>query len=258
MEKGKERVFQKNGLTLYHQNFPKKQLKKHSHKDAHLFIPLQGAVTLEVDHINYQVKSGQMMFIGGSVEHSFSSHGEIGERLILQIEKIKFKSKVSILPVNQLLLSLVMSLFSYAGESYIKAMVSLVVEILTSDLTKEDEEAINDLFKTQQKILTVQNAQMKKLVSILPLHLESNIAEVAAKAGLSSRSLSRLTREHLGLTPNELHTFYRIQKATELIFEGKLSLTEVAFECGYNSLSQFILNFKKWTGSRPSDFKTFQ
>lgn len=258
MEKGKERVFKKNGLTLYHQNFPKKQLNKHSHKEAHLFIPLQGSVTLEVEGVQYQVKSGQMMFIGGSVEHSFSSVGEMGERLILQIEKIKFKSKVSILPVNQFLLSLVMNLFHYAGESYIKSLVSLITEILTSDLTKEDKEASNDLFKTQQKILTVQNTQIKKVVSLLPLHLESSLAEVASKAGLSPRSLSRLTREYLGLSPNELHTFYRIQKATELIFEGRLSLTEVAFECGYNSLSQFILNFKRWTGSRPSDFKTFQ
>jgi AraC-like DNA-binding protein len=257
MEKGKERVFENHGLTLYHQNFPKKQLRKHSHKEAHLFIPLQGSVTLEVDSISYQVKSGQMMFVGGSVEHSFSSEGEMGERLILQIEKIKFKSRVSILPVNQLLLSLVLNLFNYADESYNKTMVSLVTEILTSDLTKEKEEAVNDLFRTQQRILTVQNSQIKKIVSILPLHLESSIAEVASKIGLSPRSLSRLTQEHLGLSPNELHTFYRIQKATELIFEGKLSLTEVAFECGYNSLSQFIQNFKKWTGSRPSDFKTF-
>ncbi|MFP5386938.1 MAG: helix-turn-helix domain-containing protein [Bacteriovoracia bacterium] len=258
MDKGKERVFKSHGLTLYHQNFPKKQLKEHSHQEAHLFIPLQGSITLIVDDVSYQVKSGQMMFIGGSVEHSFSSESEMGERLILQIEKVKFKSKVSILPVNQLLLNTVLNLFNYPEESFSKTMVSLVNEILISDLTKEKEEAVNDLFKTQQKILTAQNALIKKIVSLLPLHLESGIGDIASATGLSHRSLSRLTREHLGLTPNELHTFYRIQKATELIFEGKLSLTEVAFECGYNSLSQFIQNFKKWTGSRPSDFKTFQ
>jgi AraC-like DNA-binding protein/quercetin dioxygenase-like cupin family protein len=258
MQKGRERVFQGNDLTIYHQNFPKKQLSNHCHKEAHLFIPLQGEVELEVDGVIHNIKTGQMMFIGGSVDHSFSAHREMGERLILQLDRFKLKSRVSILPVNHLLKDLCLNVFSHAQESYSGSLTKLISEVLIATLNNEKKVAQNELFATQQKILSTQNPQLKKLLKILESDLELSMSEVAERSGLSSRTLSRLTNTEIGLSPNELHTYYRIQKASELIFQGNLGLTAIAFECGYSSLSQFIQNFKRWTGSKPSVFKPFQ
>ena len=254
MQKGKERVYQGESISLYHQNFPKKQLKKHSHKEAHLFIPLEGSVEIEVDEVNYKVSSGQMMFVGGSVEHTFSAQGESGERIVIQLEKFKFKSRVSILPVNGLIKDLALNLFPYAGESYSASLEKLIGEILAATLNKETNHAQNELFLTQQKILTTRQPQMKKVLGILESDLELAMSSVAQKAGLSPRTLSRLVKDEIGLSPNELHTYFRIQKATELIFQAELGLTAIAFECGYSSLSQFIQNFKRWTGSKPSEY----
>lgn len=254
MQKGKERVYQGDLISLYHQNFPKKQLKKHSHKEAHLFIPLEGSVEIEVDEVKYKVSSGQMMFVGGSVEHTFSAEGASGERIVIQLEKFKFKSRVSILPVNSLIKNLALNLFPYAGESYSGSLEKLIGEILAATLNKETSHAQNELFLTQQKILTTRQPQMRKVLQILESDLELAMNEVAQKAGLSSRTLSRLVKDETGLSPNELHTYFRIQKATELIFQGELGLTAIAFECGYSSLSQFIQNFKRWTGSKPSEY----
>lgn len=254
MQKGKERIYQGKNLTLYHQNFPKKQLNKHSHKEAHLFIPLEGTVELEVDGVNYKVVSGQMMFVGGSVEHSFAARGESGERLILQIKNFKFKARVSILPVQILLKDIALNLFSHAGETYCETLEKVISEILSSTLNKETSHAVNELFSTQQRILTTRHPQMKKILHILEGNLEVSLSEVSSKCGLSPRTLSRLVKDETGLSPNELHTYFRIQKATELIFQGELGLTAIAFECGYSSLSQFIQNFKRWTGSKPSEY----
>lgn len=253
MKKGEERIFKKFGLTAYHQNFPKKQLQSHAHDDAHVMIPLGGSIELDVEDVIYEVKPGQMMFIGGSVEHSFKAIGESGERLILQIDKFKYKSKVSILPLHSLLKETTMNLFSYQDESFSQSLVKLVNEILLSALDNQKEHSKNELFLTQQKILTSQNEQLKKIAKLLESDLEISMPDVAAKCGVSPRTLSRITKEETGLSPNELHTYYRIQKASELIFEGRLGLTAIAFECGYNSLSQFIQNFKLWTGSKPSE-----
>ena len=258
MKKGEERVFEKHGLTVYHQNFPKKQLNEHSHEEAHVFIPLEGAVELDVDGITYSVKPGQMMFVGGSVHHTFRAKGESGERLILQIQKFKFKSKVSILPLHVLIKELTMSLFSYKEESFCESLVKLVSEILSDALLNQKAHSKNELFLTQQKILTSQNDQLKKILKVMENDLEMSMPEVAAKCGVSPRTLSRITKDETGLSPNELHTYYRIQKASEMIYEGRLGLTAIAFECGYNSLSQFIQNFKLWTGSKPSEYKPFQ
>jgi AraC-like DNA-binding protein len=142
-------------------------------------------------------------------------------------------------------------MFTHANETYVSAMEKLISEVLRSDLVKEGK-SDNRLFDTQQRILSSQNNQLIKVVNLMENNLEIKLSEVASKCGLSPRSLTRLTNEETGLSPNELHTFYRIKKASELIYLGELSLTGVAFECGYNSLSQFIENFKRWTGSKPS------
>lgn len=253
MKKGEERTFNRHGLKAYHQNFPKKQLLAHAHDEAHLMIPMGGSIELDVEGVTYEVKPGQMMFIGGSVEHSFRAKGESGERLILQLEKFKFKSKVSILPVHALIKEISMQLFSYQDERFSQSMVKLVTEILTDILNNQKEHSKNELFLTQQKLLTSQNEQLKKITEVLEGDLEISMPEVAAKCGVSPRTLSRITKDETGLSPNELHTYYRIQKASDLIYEGRLGLTAIAFECGYSSLSQFIQNFKLWTGSKPSD-----
>lgn len=253
MKKGEERVFKKFGLAVYHQNFPKKQLKAHAHDDAHVMIPLEGSIQLDVEGITYEVKPGQMMFIGGSVEHSFMAKGESGERIIFQIDKFKYKSKVSILPLHSLLKEIAINLFSYQDENFCQSLVKLVNEILLSALDNQKNHSTNELFLTQQRLLTSQNEQLKRIAKVLEGNLEISMPEAAAQCGVSPRTLSRITKDETGLSPNELHTFYRIQKASELIYEGRLGLTAIAFECGYNSLSQFIQNFKIWTGSKPSE-----
>lgn len=256
MQKGKERVFKARGFHLYHQNFPKKQLGKHRHKEAHLFIPLTGTLIITVGDIDYKIKAGEMMFVGASVDHSFEALGEDGERLILQVDNFKFKKEVSILPLNHLIKDLAMNLFGHENESYTSKMTNLIYEVLKSSLDKDKDS--NQLFRTQQLILSIQNQQLRKIVKVLEQNPENSLTEIADVCGLSTRTLSRLTKEETGLSPNELHTFYRIKKASELIYQGELGLTAIAFECGYNSLSQFIQNFKLWTGSKPSDFKPFQ
>ena len=48
MKKGTEKIYLGAGFTVYLQNLPKKQLETHTHKEAHLFIPIEGH--LEVDN----------------------------------------------------------------------------------------------------------------------------------------------------------------------------------------------------------------
>lgn len=255
MKKGQERVYKTKGFTLYHQNFPKKSLGRHSHNDSHLMIPLQGAVELEIDGMFHQVKAGQMLFVGADVEHDFRATGEMGERLILQIDlKAKgLKTRVSLMPTHQLVKSLALDLFAYADEAFAASMEGLIKDVLSALLAQQSS-ATNELFQTQAKLLKSSNPQFKKILSVLEQNLEAGLGEVACSGGLSPRSLSRLVQAEVSLSPNELMTYFRIQRACQLIYERELNLTAIAYECGYSSLSQFITNFKKWTGAKPSEF----
>ena len=73
---------------------------------------------------------------------------------------------------------------------------------------------------------------------------EIRIAEIADKVNLSETSFSRYFSER---TKKSFTTFVievRLQHASKLLRENKLSVAEVCFASGYNNLSNFNRQFK--------------
>jgi len=81
-----------------------------------------------------------------------------------------------------------------------------------------------------------------------------NINSVAARYGLSSRYLQKIFLTYSGLSPNLFSKITRFQKALKMVTKKELSLTAIAYECGYYDQSHFIKDFKCFTGFVPSHF----
>ena len=47
----------------------------------------------------------------------------------------------------------------------------------------------------------------------------------------------------------------RVSKACKFLLETDLSMSEIAYECGYKTASNFNKLFKKFMGMTPSEFK---
>lgn len=78
--------------------------------------------------------------------------------------------------------------------------------------------------------------------------------ELANALNLSPRTLDRqLKRE--GTSFRDLHQQAREQKACRLLREGRLSVTQVAYEVGYSDASNFIRAFKRQTGHSPTEWR---
>lgn len=258
MKKGTERVYKGEGLVVYHQNIPKKQLKVHAHSEAHLFIPLEGTVELEIEGTVYPIPAGQMIFVPGNVPHSFHADNKSGERIILQFEErlqgLKSLRRPVLMPVHSLVKELVFNLFPHQDQPFTAAMENLIREVILNALTTQSKTAKNMLFLVKEKILASQDLNFRRVAGLLAQNMELTLEEVGKQAGLSARTLTRLIKAELDLPPKELQTYFRIERACELIHKDELNLTGIAYDCGYASLSQFITNFKKWTGQKPSEF----
>nr|MBA2404497.1 cupin domain-containing protein [Bdellovibrionales bacterium] len=218
MKKGTEQIYKGDGFTIYHQNIPKKQLKTHFHNEAHLFIPLEGHLELEVKDTVYKVNAGKMIFISGSVPHSFNSTSEAGDRIIVQFDEAlnkKFKGqkgKVVLLPTHPLIKNLILDLFPYAHSKFATSMGELVLEILIENLTLQTDSPDNIMFRIQEKVLTADHPDIQKLVKLMETEMSLSLDEIATGSGLSKRTLTRLVQEEIGLSPKEFYTFFRIQK----------------------------------------------
>jgi AraC-like DNA-binding protein len=82
------------------------------------------------------------------------------------------------------------------------------------------------------------------------LQLES----IALKYGVSSRTLMRMFRKHLGMTFGEYVRIARMVKAVELLTQPSMTVTEVAYAVGYNSLSSFSQMFRRLIGLTPYEY----
>lgn len=81
------------------------------------------------------------------------------------------------------------------------------------------------------------------------------LPDVARVVNMSANYFSEKFKEATGLNFVEYVARTRIEKARNLLQNPRLRISEVAFEVGFQSLSQFNRAFKKIDGQSPSDFR---
>lgn len=82
-----------------------------------------------------------------------------------------------------------------------------------------------------------------------------SLADVASEVRLSRERLSRLFHETLGITFSEYLTQSRLTSARQLLRETDASITEIAYESGFQSLSQFNRHFAKFENMAPREYR---
>ena len=84
-----------------------------------------------------------------------------------------------------------------------------------------------------------------------PLDLD----ELARNANFSRFHFLRAFRRAFHATPHEYLTRKRIERAKELLAESELTVTEICFEVGFESLGSFSTLFHKLVGWSPSIYR---
>ncbi|WNC16422.1 AraC family transcriptional regulator [Brevibacillus brevis] len=82
-----------------------------------------------------------------------------------------------------------------------------------------------------------------------------NIEQLAATAGVNKFYLIRLFRLHLGVTPSRYVADIRLARAAEALLSSSREITDVAFACGFGSLSGFERQFKQRYGMTPTEYR---
>ncbi|HEX7183830.1 MAG TPA: AlkA N-terminal domain-containing protein [Thermoanaerobaculia bacterium] len=82
-----------------------------------------------------------------------------------------------------------------------------------------------------------------------------SVADLAAELGVSERHLRRALRRELGVSPVELAQTHRLLLAKRLLAETALSVTDIAFASGFESLRRFNVAFRERYGMNPSTLR---
>ena len=84
------------------------------------------------------------------------------------------------------------------------------------------------------------------------------LTDVAEEVSISPEHLSRVFKKETGFGFSEYLSLVRLQKAEELLKSEKdLSISEVAYHCGFNDSNYFSEKFKRSYGVSPLKYKKY-
>ena len=81
------------------------------------------------------------------------------------------------------------------------------------------------------------------------------VARLARVSGVSPAHFARSFKEAFGVPPHRYLLTRRIERATALLRDTDLPITEIAFETGWNSLGTFGRTFRDITGESPQELR---
>ena len=260
MEKVKDTSVDFGGLTIIHQKIRGNEVADHTHDEHEFFFPVQGEIQISADGKLLKAGAGKLIYLPPGLTHSFRADSSSqGERVILIVNKRIWNKhecgafRAAALSASQLCKEIIFQLLIHPETKAAAALIQTLVQTLSEML-----EASNENFATEISHLAGRTNDERMRVSLqciaegfaTTLSAES----IAKQSGLSVRNLNRLFLKEFGMSPKQVVTFYRMNHAKLLLASGKKTVTDTAFEVGYNSISQFISTFRKHTGQLPSSY----
>jgi len=86
-------------------------------------------------------------------------------------------------------------------------------------------------------------------------HLPLDLERISSEACLSRYHFLRLFRQAFHRTPHQYLTERRLLKAKMLLADGTLSVTDICFEVGFESLGSFSRLFRRHVGCTPLAYR---
>ena len=160
-----------------------------------------------------------------------------------------------------------------AGLTVSNAQKHKIGKMIKQMLNLSPLERLLQLFRVLQKIadapyesleamqyLTVSVAnteRIREIYTIIENNYHTNIStrQIAQQMGMTESSFCRFFQKSTGKTFKQALTEVRIQNACNLLVNSDTSISNIAFDCGFNSLSLFNRLFKRIIDDTPNSYR---
>ncbi len=108
---------------------------------------------------------------------------------------------------------------------------------------------------------SVQRKNNNNLITDITEYIEVNykdiitLEQITREFLISKEYLCRLIKKNLGISVMSYLNIVKIKHADELLTNTDMNITEISFECGFNSSTYFGRIFKKIIGVTPSEYR---
>lgn len=256
-------------------NHSRYNMVTHWHTEIELIRIIKGEFHITLNNKLYIAKAGDIFFVNSETVHHGSPIDCIYECIVFHADYL-YSEKFDCFSFIKNILDCDCMINEYfplnSGKSY-DALYSIFETIkLNNDIQKlRVISAFYNFFAAvyEEKLYTLNignnsltndrnTVKLKAVLSFIrenydkPITLEM-LSETIQK---SPKYLGYFFKTMTGKTPIEYLNEYRIQKAVRKLRITDMSVTEVAFSCGFSDLSYFIKTFKKLKGVSPGKYRS--
>jgi len=249
----------------------------HYHEEFELnFIEnAKGARRMVGDHMQ-DIDDLELVLVGPNLQHAWFTHHagnkqiheitiqfhkDLSDDRLLRRNQLNFirmmleKSLKGILfsrETIQILMPRIKSLPQKHGFDSVLELLSILHDLSTSRnmITLSDTSFNNETYSYNSRRIETTFEYMKQNFD-KPLTL----GDVAKLANMSEASFSRFFKQRTGINFIDSLNEIRLGHASRLLIDTTQSIAEVAYNCGFNNISNFNRIFKKKKNTTPKDFR---
>lgn len=268
--------YQKNSTIRIWFNEQTNNYDAHWHNALEIIMPVENSYDIDACGRRYHVQPEEILVIPSREVHTLYAP-PAGARFIFQFDSsvisridgyTEFQSMLTSClhithashpliysPVRQLLIQIRDEYFGFADFREL-SMYSCLIKLLVliGRELRQDTVLFSNIRISKQKEYI---QRFKNVLAFIDDHYTQNLPleAIAAYSGFSKYHFSRLFKQYTNFTYYEYLTFRRIKAAEELLAQPSLSVTEIALQSGFSSISSFNRIFKQKKGCTPSEYR---
>lgn len=251
---------------------PKYEMAFHWHTNLELIWVKEGELTLTLDNRLLLLQSGDVAVINSETVHGAAPKNCVYECIVFNLAFLKTGNHACDAFLDDLL-----SHNAYLCERPTDKDTVLLIQNVFRTIASSDtgtEFKVLGLFHSflgemQQKnqftaYLPPSNGHdEKKVVKLKTVlkYIRENFAnditleDMSSVAGFSCKYFCKFFKDMTRTTPINYLMAYRIERAARKLLGSDLSVTQIAFDCGFNDLSYFIKTFKTFKHMSPKEYR---
>lgn len=137
-------------------------------------------------------------------------------------------------------------------------LLRLLIDFLQQQKIDFFEELLLQFISSEEMVRSpLRKPWLGKLIRILDNEMEQNhsLSTLSERVFVHPTYMSRVFKEHIGLTIGQYQMDQKIKRATEKLFMERDSIAQIAVDCGFFDESHFIKTFKACHKITPHQFR---
>lgn len=259
-------------LYRVHEGHPKYEMAFHWHSNVELIRVNSGKLNLTLDNRTSLLSKGEIAIVNSEIVHGATPQNCDYECIVFNLAFLKTGNHACDTFLDNLL-----SHTAFLTEHPSDEQVTAIIDEIFQEIAKPQGMSafkIIGLFHTLLGELQAKNLftshlppsnehdekKVVKLKTVLKYIRENfdkdiTLENMSAVAGFSEKYFCKFFKDMTGTTPVNYLLTYRIERAARKLLSSDLSVTQIAYDCGFNDVSYFIKTFKNFKHLSPKEYR---